>query len=170
MGDSICFATRPSLVTRHGREFRTPISIQLWRYVTERYGSVPVTPLTFCENRTASPPFSIKKWRAKGLGQCWKTTVACFGLEWIWPSCGFRMAVFEKSRRLVGSVSRASAGCQVLPKIRAERYGFLPPAASYSAWLGTKLRSKARSITNSAGSNIWWRTQTAVFGAGLQRV
>src|SRR6202040_544841 len=127
MGASICFATRPSLVTRHGREFRTPISIRLWRYVTERYGSEPVTPLTFWENKTASPPFSIEECRAKGLGQCWKTTAAWFGLEWIWPSFGFRMAVFEKSGRLVGSVSRASAGCQVLPKIRAERFGFLVP-------------------------------------------
>jgi ligand-binding sensor domain-containing protein len=64
-------------------------------------------PLTFCENKTAKPPFSIETCRAKGLGQCWKTTEARFGLEWIWPSCGFRMAVSEKS---VGSVSRAPAG------------------------------------------------------------
>jgi streptogramin lyase len=63
--------------------------------------------LNILRKQTAKPRFSIENCRAKGLGQCWKTTVARFGLEWIWPSCGFRMAVFEKS---VGRLSRASAG------------------------------------------------------------
>src|ERR1700745_2139632 len=110
MGDSTCFATRPYLVTRHGRESRTPTSIRFWRYVTGRCGLVPVAPLTFCENKTEKPSYSIEDSRAERLGPCWKTTVAWFGLEWIWPSCGFRMAVFEKSSLLLGSLSRASAG------------------------------------------------------------
>ena len=50
-GGSICFATRPSLATRHGREFRKAVSIRLWRYATERCGSVPVAALTFAKTR-----------------------------------------------------------------------------------------------------------------------
>ena len=90
--------------------------------------------------------------------------------ERIWPSCGFRMAVFEKSMHLVGSVLRTSAGCQVLLRTPAERFGFLPiGGTSYSALLGTKLRGKPRSKTNSAGRNVWWQAGTAVFGLALKR-
>jgi hypothetical protein len=74
----------------------------------------------------------------------------------VWLGGGFgphavsEMDVFEKS---VGSVSRGSAGCQVLPKTRAERFGFLLVAGtSYSALLGTKLKSKPRRITTNGGA------------------
>ena len=46
-------------------EFRKAVSIRLWRYATERCGSVPVAALTFCENKTVKPPFSIENCLAR---------------------------------------------------------------------------------------------------------